>query len=88
MVTAWKAYGNEKAIMVFVVEEGESNKFDQLHLQYAVESKGVTVRLLLLLLLYLYLYIYIYMYIYRYIVDHSTNFVNKYLLKTKMKKEE
>ncbi|KAL7419828.1 Glutathione synthetase [Cryptotrichosporon argae] len=36
-----RAYGNTKAVVLFVVQDGERNVFDQRWLQYELESKGI-----------------------------------------------
>jgi glutathione synthase len=35
---AWKAYGKDEAEVCMVVQKGEKNKFDQLHLQYLLQQ--------------------------------------------------
>lgn len=39
MYLTWKEYGRSEAVVCFLVQENEKNKFDQLHLQYLLQTK-------------------------------------------------
>ena len=39
LAVAWKLYGNENAIVLFIVQEGEKNRYDQRHLQYRFQEQ-------------------------------------------------
>lgn len=39
LAEAWKLYGNDEAIVLFVVQDGEKNRFDQRLLQYSFQER-------------------------------------------------
>lgn len=43
LAAAWTLYGNAEAVVMFLVQSGERNKYDQLHLQYLLGDRKVPV---------------------------------------------